>query len=84
MHLNRNYFYFRKKNYKNPQETIGGVLVVSSNSEFKHDGISLMIEGCVNLQISSKNVGILEAFYNSVKVSDLVLFYLCVGHIITF
>lgn len=26
------------------------------------------MEGYVNLQLSSKNVGIIEAFYNSVKV----------------
>lgn len=44
-------------------------MVISSNADFKHDGICLVVEGCVNLQISSKNVGILEAFYNSVKVS---------------
>ncbi|XP_076264082.1 vacuolar protein sorting-associated protein 26C isoform X2 [Rhynchophorus ferrugineus] len=30
------------------------------------------MEGCVNLQISTKNVGIIEAFYNSVKPIQLV------------
>lgn len=34
------------------------------------------MEGAVNLQLSSKNVGIFEAFYNSVKVSsDSILFF---------
>lgn len=51
------------------KDSIGGVLAISSTSDFKHDGITLTVEGTVNLQISSKNVGILEAFYNSVKVS---------------
>ncbi|ENN71033.1 vacuolar protein sorting-associated protein 26C [Dendroctonus ponderosae] len=53
-------------------ETISGVMIISSSSDFKHDGICLTVEGCVNLQISSKNVGILEAFYNSVKPIQLV------------
>ncbi|XP_066260275.1 vacuolar protein sorting-associated protein 26C [Euwallacea similis] len=53
-------------------ENISGVIVISSSSDFKHDGITLTVEGCVNLQISSKNVGVLEAFYNSVKPIQLV------------
>ncbi|XP_066148411.1 vacuolar protein sorting-associated protein 26C [Euwallacea fornicatus] len=53
-------------------ENISGIIVISSNSDFKHDGIILTVEGCVNLQISSKNVGVLEAFYNSVKPIQLV------------
>lgn len=35
----------------------------------QHHGISLSMEGIVNLQLSSKSVGVFEAFYNSVKVS---------------
>lgn len=35
----------------------------------KHDGITLAMEGTVNLQLSARNVGIFDAFYNSVKVS---------------
>lgn len=53
-------------------ENLNGVIVISSNSDFKHDGITLSMEGCVNLQISSKNVGVLEAFYNSVKPIQLL------------
>lgn len=37
----------------------------------KHDGISLTMDGAVNLQVSSKNVGILEAFYNAIKVEHI-------------
>ena len=50
------------------QERISGYIFVQSNSDIKHDGISLTMEGTVNLQLSAKNVGIFEAFYNSVKV----------------
>lgn len=35
-----------------------------------HHGIFLSMEGLVNLQLSSKSVGVFEAFYNSVKVKD--------------
>lgn len=50
------------------QENITGIIQIVANSDFKHDGITLTMEGAVNLQLSSKNVGIFEAFYNSVKV----------------
>lgn len=51
------------------QEVVAGIVEVKSNSDIKHDGITLSMEGLVNLQLSSKNVSILESFYNSVKVS---------------
>lgn len=50
------------------QEKITGIILVQSGSDIKHDGISLTMEGTVNLQLSAKNVGVFEAFYNSVKV----------------
>lgn len=53
---------------------VAGLILLKSNSDVKHDGIFLTMEGSVNLQLSSKNVGIFEAFYNSVKVSTY-LFY---------
>lgn len=48
---------------------VAGLIMLKTNSDVKHDGIFLTMEGSVNLQLSSKNVGIFEAFYNSVKVS---------------
>ncbi|XP_049814297.1 vacuolar protein sorting-associated protein 26C isoform X2 [Schistocerca serialis cubense] len=48
-------------------EKITGVIFIQSTSDIKHDGITLAMEGTVNLQLSAKNVGIFEAFYNSVK-----------------
>lgn len=53
-------------------DLLSGVVQVTSNSEQKHDGISLTLEGLVNLQLSTKNVGIFEAFYNSVKPIQLL------------
>ncbi|XP_054275306.1 vacuolar protein sorting-associated protein 26C-like [Macrosteles quadrilineatus] len=53
-------------------ETISGVVIFNSPSDLKHDGITLNLEGTVNLQLSPKNVGVFEAFYNSVKPIQLV------------
>ena len=50
------------------QEVVAGFILLQTNSDIKHDGIFLSMEGSVNLQLSSKNFGIFEAFYNSVKV----------------
>jgi len=51
----------------NEGDTVTGTIVVVSPSEIKHEGILLTMEGQVNLQLSPKNVGIFEAFYQSVK-----------------
>ncbi|KAF4523834.1 hypothetical protein B566_EDAN008069 [Ephemera danica] len=48
-------------------ETISGVVVISSPSDLRHDGITLILDGTVSLQLSAKTIGIFEAFYNSVK-----------------
>jgi len=50
------------------QEKITGIILVQSGSDIKHDEISLTMVGTVNLQLSAKNIGIFEKFYNSVKV----------------
>lgn len=52
------------------QEVLAGVVVIISKEAVQHQGISLTMEGIVNLQLSSKSVGVFEAFYNSVKVSN--------------
>ncbi|KAJ3663521.1 hypothetical protein Zmor_007775 [Zophobas morio] len=54
------------------EENITGVIAITTASDLKHDGITLTVEGCVNLQLSSKNVGIIDAFYNSVKPIQLI------------
>ncbi|XP_055923736.1 vacuolar protein sorting-associated protein 26C [Eupeodes corollae] len=53
-------------------EMLTGVVQFNCPTEAKHDGIYLSMEGIVNLQLSTKNVGIFEAFYNSVKPIQLL------------
>ncbi|XP_039307698.1 vacuolar protein sorting-associated protein 26C isoform X1 [Solenopsis invicta] len=60
-------------------EVVAGLILLKTNSDVKHDGIFLTMEGSVNLQLSSKNVGIFEAFYNSVKPIQLVQYTLDVA-----
>ena len=50
------------------QESLIGVIVIDSKSDSKHEGISLSVDATVQMQLSTKNVGIFEAFYNSAKV----------------
>ncbi|XP_062061060.1 vacuolar protein sorting-associated protein 26C isoform X3 [Lepus europaeus] len=48
-------------------EMLSGVVVVTSKDSVQHQGVTLTMEGAVNLQLSAKSVGVFEAFYNSVK-----------------
>ncbi|XP_008273098.2 vacuolar protein sorting-associated protein 26C isoform X1 [Oryctolagus cuniculus] len=48
-------------------EMLSGVVVVTSKDAVQHQGVTLTMEGAVNLQLSAKSVGVFEAFYNSVK-----------------
>ncbi|XP_025100326.1 Down syndrome critical region protein 3 homolog isoform X2 [Pomacea canaliculata] len=48
-------------------DVVSGLVVVQSKGEVQHQGISLVVEGIVNLQLSAKSVGVFEAFYNSIK-----------------
>lgn len=47
-------------------------MVITSKDTVQHQGISLTMEGSVNLQLSAKSVGVFEAFYNSVKVRPVL------------
>uniref|UniRef100_A0A8D3CWN5 Vacuolar protein sorting-associated protein 26C n=1 Tax=Scophthalmus maximus TaxID=52904 RepID=A0A8D3CWN5_SCOMX len=53
-------------------EAVAGVIVLACKEPLQHHGISLSMEGVVNLQLSSKSVGVFEAFYNSVKPIQLI------------
>ncbi|CAH3104545.1 unnamed protein product [Porites lobata] len=53
-------------------DIVKGVIVVQSRGELTHNGITLTMEGAVNLQLSAKSVGVFEAFYNSLKPIQLV------------
>lgn len=50
------------------QEIISGLVVIHCGNDIKHDGITINLDGTVVLQLSNKNIGVFEAFYNSVKV----------------
>lgn len=56
------------------QDTISGIICIESPTDVKHEGVLMTIEGTVDLQISTQNVGAFDAFYNSVKVYLLILF----------
>ncbi|XP_042900290.1 vacuolar protein sorting-associated protein 26C isoform X2 [Parasteatoda tepidariorum] len=49
------------------EEAIIGYVIIESRNELKHEGLTLSMEGNVTMQLSAKNVGILEAFYSSAK-----------------
>nr|XP_009665931.1 PREDICTED: Down syndrome critical region protein 3 [Struthio camelus australis] len=53
-------------------EILSGVVVITSKDTVQHQGISLTMEGSVNLQLSAKSVGVFEAFYNSVKPIQII------------
>ena len=44
------------------------MVVIQSKQEVTHQGIGLVMDGAVGLQLSAKSVGLFEAFYNSLKV----------------
>lgn len=56
---------------------LSGVVVITSKDSVQHQGVSLTMEGTVNLQLSAKSVGVFEAFYNSVKVRASAALLLC-------
>ncbi|XP_001947258.1 Down syndrome critical region protein 3 homolog [Acyrthosiphon pisum] len=54
-------------------DTIAGVVVIDTPTDVKHEGVFMTIEGTVDLQISTQNVGAFDAFYNSVKPVQLMM-----------
>eukprot|EP01116_Phalansterium_solitarium_P005093 TRINITY_DN16407_c0_g1_i1.p1 TRINITY_DN16407_c0_g1~~TRINITY_DN16407_c0_g1_i1.p1 ORF type:complete len:306 (-),score=120.34 TRINITY_DN16407_c0_g1_i1:106-1023(-) len=57
-----------------PGETVAGVVVVSTKGRMAHNGLKIVMEGNVGLQLSAKSVGLFEAFYNSVKPVQMLFF----------
>ncbi|RWS20406.1 Down syndrome critical region protein 3-like protein, partial [Leptotrombidium deliense] len=55
-------------------DDLTGLIVFDCKTESRHEGITLSVEGIVNMQLSSKNVGIFEAFYNSAKPVPLITY----------
>jgi len=55
-----------------PGDKIVGVVVVITKGSITHNGITLELDGTVNLQLSAKSVGLFEAFYNALKPVQMI------------
>jgi len=55
-----------------PGDKIVGVVQVTSKGSSSHNGITLELDGTVNLQLSAKSVGLFEAFYNALKPVQMI------------
>ncbi|XP_061184649.1 vacuolar protein sorting-associated protein 26C-like [Saccostrea echinata] len=60
------------KVYQEGELVKGAICIDAGKSEVAHQGITLMMEGSVNLQLSAKSVGLFEAFYSSLKPMQLI------------
>lgn len=54
-------------------DTISGVVTVETPTDVKHEGVFMTIEGTVDLQISTQNVGAFDTLYNSIKPIQLMM-----------
>ncbi|XP_045453401.1 vacuolar protein sorting-associated protein 26C [Melitaea cinxia] len=53
-------------------EIIAGVVIVDTSTDLRHEGLTLTMEGSVNLQISSKNAGIFDTFSNNIRPINII------------
>jgi hypothetical protein len=53
-------------------DVIAGDIIINSSTPAVHNGIFLTLDGMVNINLSTKNVGVFEAFYNSAKPIQLI------------
>lgn len=53
-------------------EMLSGMVVISSKDSFQHQGVSLTMEGIINLQLISKSGVCLKPFANSVKLTQFI------------
>lgn len=60
-----------------PGEEVSGVVVMHTppSQMFTHDGLSVRVDGVVNMQLSSKAVGLFEAFYSTAKPITLLTWH---------
>jgi hypothetical protein len=56
------------------KDIIQGTVIISAPTSFKHNGITISVNGSVQLHLSGKSVGVFEAFYNSTKVNKFFSF----------
>jgi hypothetical protein len=52
-------------------EVVSGDVIITGSQLIQHSGVTLTLDGMVNINLSTKNVGVFEAFYNSTKVNIL-------------
>jgi len=57
-----------------PGELVTGVVAVTTKGKLSHAGVTLLMEGSVQLQLSAKSIGLFEAFYNSIKPVQLLYY----------
>ncbi|XP_011035602.1 PREDICTED: Down syndrome critical region protein 3 homolog isoform X2 [Populus euphratica] len=55
-----------------PSEPVEGKIVIESSSSISHYGISLSVNGSVNLQVRGGSAGVIESFYGAVKPITIV------------
>eukprot|EP01111_Echinosteliopsis_oligospora_P018141 TRINITY_DN815_c0_g1_i1.p1 TRINITY_DN815_c0_g1~~TRINITY_DN815_c0_g1_i1.p1 ORF type:complete len:326 (-),score=88.05 TRINITY_DN815_c0_g1_i1:7-984(-) len=60
-------------------ELLSGVVVVSTKGAMSHAGITIVMEGSVQLLLSAKSVGLFDAFYNSIKPVQLLQYSVTVA-----
>ena len=65
-----------EKTYTPGEKVKGTVIVNSPNGVMKHNNLKIHVEGKVNLQLSARSIGLLEAFYSSLKPVILIDFEL--------
>ena len=61
------------KEYAEGDIVTGDIVIIGQgNKPIEHNGIYLTLDGIVNINLSTKNVGVFEAFYNSAKPIQLI------------
>eukprot|EP00300_Choanocystis_sp_HF-7_P031032 c40095_g1_i1.p1 GENE.c40095_g1_i1~~c40095_g1_i1.p1 ORF type:complete len:300 (+),score=83.01 c40095_g1_i1:53-952(+) len=50
-----------------PGDMVTGVVVVNTRRPLEHQGMVLIVDGSVSMQLSAKSVGLFEAFYSPAK-----------------
>ncbi len=54
------------------KDVVQGIVTITTPTSFKHNGITITVDGSVQLHLSGKSVGVFEAFYNSTKVPKIL------------
>ena len=55
------------------EKVTGNVVITVRGAPLSHEGVILTAEGSASLQLSAKSVGLFEAFYSTIKPTQLFL-----------